>query len=228
VKKAKFIYPEKSLIEKAKHYHSNAYTHPIIRQVFWNRFKTGFNLVRGRRYEQVVEFGSDFGFTLPALCLLGERVIGTDVENRFVFCRDITLLDIQKSHPNLELKAADVTQLSKTIAPNSSDLIVSYSVLEHVQEYKTAMEEINKCLKPGGIFLCELPRENWFYKLGRKVVGYYDAHPGYDYTAYREQLRSIFTEVKLKNSPFGIPLFKIGVYQKRADSDTQKSSVNKP
>jgi len=115
------------------------------------------------------------------------------------------------------LKAADVTQLSKTISPNSCDLIATFSVLEHVKDYKLAMEEINTCLKPGGIFLCELPRENWFYKLGRKIVRYYDAHPGYNYTPYRRQLRSIFTEVKLVNSPYGIPLFKVGVYQKKKE-----------
>ncbi len=217
----RFVYPERSLIEKAALYQSNAYTHPVIRQVFWNRFKTGYNLIKGRRYGVVLEIGCDFGFALPALCSLGDRVIGTDVETRLVHCRDITLSSIQKSHPNLDLKAADVTQLSKTILPNSCDLIAAFPVLEHVREYKLAMEEFNTCLKPEGIFLCELPRENWFYKIGRKIVGYYDAHPGYDYTAYRRQLQSIFTEVKLTNSPYGIPLFKIGIYQKR-DSDAHK------
>ncbi len=105
----RFIYPERSLIEQAALYQSNAYTHPIIRQIFWNRFKTGYNLVNGKRYGLVVEIGCDFGFALPALCSLGDRVIGTDVEKRFAHCRDITLSSIQKSHPNLELRAADVT-----------------------------------------------------------------------------------------------------------------------
>jgi len=212
---ARFIYPERSQIEQAALYQSNAYTHPIIRQVFWKRFKTGYDLIKGKRYGLVVEVGCDFGFALPALCSFGDRVIGTDVETRFVHRRDITLSNIQKGHPNLDLKAADATQLSKTISPNSCDLIAAFSVLEHIADYKLAMEEINTCLKPGGIFLCELPRENWLYKIGRKIVGYYEAHPGYDYTAYRRQLQRIFTEVKLVNSPYGIPFFKIGLYEKR-------------
>lgn len=216
MKNVRFVYPERSLIQKAKLYQSNAYTHPIISLIFWNRFKTAFNLLKDRRYQQILEIGCGFGFALPSLCQLGDRVIGTDVETRFALCKDITLLSIQKAYPNLDLKAADATQLSKTILPNSCDVIVTFSVLEHLRDYKVAMEEIYICLKPRGIFLCELPRENRLYKLGRKIVGYYKAHADwYDYTVWRKQLRSIFREVKLTNSPYGIPLFKIGVYEKR-------------
>lgn len=215
MKNVSFVYPERSLIEKAKPYQSNAYTHPLISQVFWNRFKTGFNLIKDRRYEQILEIGCDFGFALPSLCQLGDRVIGTDVETRFVLCRDITLSSIQKSHPNLRLKAVDATQLSKTILPNSCDVIVAFSVLEHIRNYKATIEEIYICLKRGAIFLCELPRENRFYKLGRKILGYHKAHADwYDYTVWRKQLQSVFREVKVTNSPYGIPLFKIGVYEK--------------
>lgn len=212
---ASFVYPEKSLVEKARRYQSNAYTHPLISAIFWNRFKTGFNLVKSKRYGQVLEVGCEYGFALPMLCALGDKVIGTDVGETFAHCKNTTLSSIQTSCPNLELREANVTQLSKTVQPDSCDLVASFSVLEHVKDYKTAMNEIKTCMKSGGIFLCELPSENWLYKLGKNVARYPDVHQGYSYGPYREYLRSIFTEVKLVNSPYGIPLFKIAVYEKK-------------
>lgn len=212
--KIRFVHPDKKVVAKSK-ITTNSYTHPIIRVVFWNRFKTAFNFLKRKRYNLILELGCSYGFALPSLCQLSDRVIGTDVEETFNFCRDLTLLDIQKNHPNLELNVANVYELSKVIEPNSCDVILAFSVLEHLpSNHGKALSEVYACLKSGGIFICELPSENWLYKLGRKLTRYQEAHKNYDYNTQRNLLRDFFKEVKIMNSPFGIPLFKIGVHEK--------------
>ncbi|UCG55263.1 MAG: class I SAM-dependent methyltransferase, partial [Dehalococcoidia bacterium] len=212
--KAEFVYPEKRVVAKSRTT-TNSYTHPIIRIVFWDRFKTAFNLLKHERYNLILEIGCSYGFALPSLCGISKRVIGTDIEGTFNLCKDLTLLDIQKSHPNLELTAVNVYQLSEVIQPGSCDVILAFSVLEHLSSnHNRALSEIRACLKPEGLFICELPSENWLYRLGRKLIRYHEAHKGYDYAAIRKSLVNSFREVKVVNSPFHIPLFKIGVYQK--------------
>jgi len=212
--KAEFVYPEKRVVEKSRTT-TNSYTHPIIRIIFWNRFKTAFNLLRHERYNLMLEIGCSYGFALPSLCGISKRVIGTDVEGTFNLCKDLTLLDIQQAHPNLELTPANVFELSAVIKPDSCDVILAFSVLEHLSSnHDKALSEILVCLRPGGLFICELPRENWLYRLGRKLIRYHEEHKGYDYNAVRRLVLNFFKEVKVVNSPFGIPLFKIGVYQK--------------
>lgn len=219
--KVKFVYPEKKVVVKSKST-TNSYTHPIIGIVFWNRFKTAFNFLRRERYDLILEIGCSYGFALPSLCQLSERVIGSDIEGTFNQCQDLTLFDIQKNHPNLELLAADIYDLSKTITPNSCDVILAFSVLEHLKSnHDRALSEVHACLKLGGVFICELPSENRLYRLGRKLIRYQEAHDNYDYNTLRNSLRRFFREIKTVNSPFGLPLFKIGFYEKDSRQTTE-------
>ena len=112
----------------------------------------------------------------------------------------------------MELKISDATQLSEIIESNSCDVIVAFSVLKHIEAKEKALEEISKCLSSNGIFICELPSENLIYKLGQKLVRYKEAHPNYDYNVVKKLLKNILIEKKMYNSPWGLPLFKIGIY----------------
>jgi len=210
----KFTKPQRDLIEKSK---TELYTNPIIGIVYWRKLKDVFNYLKKKRWKQILEIGCGFGFLLPNLCKIASKVIGSDVEDRFDFCQKITLGEFKKSNPNLELKKADVRNLSKYIDENSCDVIVAISVLEHIDDYDKAIIEIRRCLEPDGVFVCVLPSENWFYKIVRRFVGYRgDYHEGYCYEKLQVSLRRNFEELKVWNSPFGIPLFIGGVYAKQA------------
>jgi SAM-dependent methyltransferase len=57
--------------------------------------------------------------------------------------------------PQALLRIEDVTQLS--FADNSLSLVGSFDVLEHVPEYRHALQEIARVLKPGGKLLATFP-----------------------------------------------------------------------
>lgn len=208
-----FIYPDKEIIEKSKAT-TNTYTNPLIGLYFWDRLKRAFNFLKHqqKRYNTILEIDTSYGFFLPSLCQIADRVIGTDVEDTFNFCKEKTLTSIKQRHSNLELKIADATKLSETIEPSSCDVVVAFSVLEHIEERGKALAEISKCLSPRGFFVCGLPSENWIYRLGRKLIGYTEAHENYDYNAVKKIIEQYFIEKKMMNSPMGLPLSKIGVY----------------
>jgi len=213
----KFIRPESSIIEKSKYRHYcecwKPYTNPVVRMVYWNKLKKIFNYLQHRRWNLILEIGCGYGFFLPSLCQISDKVIGSDIEDMFDFCKEATLTEIQKSFSNLELKKADARYLSDYIDESSCDVIVAISVLEHINDYSEAVKEIRKCLKPNGIFACVLPTENWLYRLGKRLVGYdKDYHKLYNFERLRADLRRSLKEVKKWNMPYGIPLFSAGVY----------------
>jgi len=168
------------------------------------------------RYDCVLEVGCSYGFLLPSLCRISENVVGSDIERTFKQCYPLTLRQIQHNHSNLQLKIADVEKLSQYIAPESCDVIVAYSVLEHVKDYHRAIKEIYRCLKLNGIFLCGLPSENLFYEVCREIAGYKSTHNSYNYESVRREATALCFEEDRLNVPYGFPLFKINIYRKLA------------
>lgn len=216
----RFIKPERSIIEKSKYKFNcecwKPYTNPVVGIVYWNRLKEVFNYLKRRRHKVILEIGCGYGFFLPSLCQIGDKVIGSDIREMIDFCEKVTLRKIQKNHANLELRAADATNLSDYVDENSCDVIVATSVLEHINDYNQAIDEIRKCLKPNGIFACVLPTENWLYRLGRRLVRYQeDYHKHYSYERLQASLRRKLRKIKKWNCPSGLPLFTIGIYAKK-------------
>ena len=210
----RFIKPQRNLVEKSK---TRVYTNPIIGIVYWRKLKDVFDYLEKKRWKQILEIGCGFGFLLPSLCQIASKVIGSDLGDRLNFCQKVTLGEFKKNNPNLELKKADVRSLSNYIDENSCDAIVAISVLEHISDYNKAIIEIRKCLGPDGILVCVLPSENLFYTIVRRFVGYRgDYHKDYCYEKLQASLRRNFEELRVWNSPFGIPLFIGGVYAKQA------------
>ena len=209
-----FTKPEKSVTERTKPY-TTCYTDPIISIIYWNKIRNVFNYLKNRTWKVTLEVGCGFGFFLPSLCQISDKVIGSDLKETFESYGKITLRKIKEEHANLELKEIDARYLSTVISKESCDVIVAVSVLEHITEYKKAIEDVSKCLKPQGIFICVLPTENTMYKIGRKIIGYpSEYHKGYSYKEVRTYLSKNLREVKTWFSPFHLPLFFHGVYQK--------------
>jgi SAM-dependent methyltransferase len=210
----KFIKPDKSIIETASPY-IGPYSNPILRAIYYDKLKRVFNYLKDRRWELILEIGCGEGFLLPSLCQISEKVIGSDIKETLEFSKKITLNEIKEKCANLELKEIDARYLSSVIDKESCDVIVAISVLEHIPEYKITIEEIKTCLKPKGILVCVVPTENSLYKIGRRILRYHNEyHKGYAFKELRPSLSKNFHEVKTWFSPFHLPLFFSGVYQK--------------
>ena len=230
-KELKFIKPENSIVNKSE---SWLYKNPVAGIFYWNKLKSVFDCLKKKRWRLILEIGCEYGFFLPSLCRISDRVIGSDIKTNFDYCGKITLDEIKKNHANLELKMADAARLSDSIPEKSCDAIVAISVLEHIDDFDKAIEEIDKCLKPEGIFACVLPSENWFYKLVKNILRYmatdfskhYNPHKKeYDPNKVEASLCVHFSESEKHNSPFGLPLFVTKVYVKK-EKKYESSNVN--
>ena len=85
-----------------------------------------------------------------------DRIVNLDVQNTSV-------VDIVSNGGPVPLKTASV------------DLVITQEVLEHIADYRSALSELERVLKPGGRIYCQLPFQ----------IGF---HPGpYDYRRFTRQ-----------------------------------------
>ncbi|MDR2067404.1 MAG: class I SAM-dependent methyltransferase [Holosporaceae bacterium] len=103
---------------------------------------------------QILEIGCSSGLLLRRLLKTFPKavVVGVDIIEK-------TLGKLSKILKQegifIPLLRFDIT--SCPLSENSYDVIVALNVLEHIKDHKRALQEIYRILKPGGIFVFEVP-----------------------------------------------------------------------
>ena len=124
-------------------------------------------------YDRVISMEGHFqGKILDIGCgggiLLGKIGIVSDKETKF-FGIDISLKLSQiakENNPHAEIIKGDAENLPYT--DNTFDIVLMTEALEHMLDYKKAILEARRVLKPKGIFIVTVPNRDWlqydFYK----------------------------------------------------------------
>ncbi|MEM1749577.1 MAG: class I SAM-dependent methyltransferase [Desulfurococcaceae archaeon] len=73
---------------------------------------------------------------------------------------DLDVLRILPSNPGILKVCADAQHLP--VRPNSIDVVLAISLLEHVGDPSSVINEVYECLKPSGFFIVQLPNPQWF------------------------------------------------------------------
>ena len=130
-----FVKPENIVLQRTRTYTEyRAYTDLFVSKLYWGKLREVFNYLRTRRWNTILEIGCGYGYLLPSLCQISERVIGSDTGDVFEFCRKVTLRLIQKKYENLEIRKIDARHLVSILAKETCDVIIAVSVLEHIPE----------------------------------------------------------------------------------------------
>jgi SAM-dependent methyltransferase len=86
-------------------------------------------------------------------------------ENYFGVDRDVALI---RHHTNIAAADADIGLPFRT---SSFDRVLAIHVLEHLANLPSALQEIRRIMKPGGLFSAVVPCEGgWAYTLGRNLT----------------------------------------------------------
>jgi SAM-dependent methyltransferase len=137
----------------------------LVRELFWRSHERMLALSRPASRRRVLDFGGGNGVLLPTLAGMYDTVtcidLNTDVAEEVVRLFGLT---------NVELISGDIFRLS--LPDNHFDTIIAASVLEHIEGLEPLTEEMARILTVGGELLGNVPSENRFYELGRRVFGY--------------------------------------------------------
>ena len=137
-----------------------------------------FPLERGDR---VLDLGCGEGRHVIAAYLAAEvDAIGVDLsladlKNAQVKAEDFLTDTAGDEQRSLGLASADALRLP--FADNSFDKVICSEVLEHIPDYRAALTEIRRVLKPGGLLCASVPRR-WPEKICWALSDAYHQVPG--------------------------------------------------
>lgn len=142
------------------------YRKPLTGWLFRERINMGLRLLGSRRYPRVLEVGYSAGAVLLTLADISDDLHGIDLDaapapvERMLAARGRTA----------KLLKGNVYDLP--YEPGAFDLVVCFSVFEHLHEPDKALREVARVLAPGGDFLLGMPAVNRMMEVGFRAIGF--------------------------------------------------------
>lgn len=149
---------------------------------------------------------------------LNAQVTGIDIETDFN----------EEASKFADLKQGDATRME--FPDGHFDAVYSFHALEHIPDYRQALREIRRVLRPGGVWLIGTPNRNrlvgylgsksatfsqkirwnmndWEARLKGKFRNEYGAHAGYSSEELNSELSTVFSEVKEITLPYYLEIY---------------------
>lgn len=142
------------------------YRKPLVGWLYRERINRGFALLPRRRFARVMEVGFGAGAVLLALAPSASDLYGIDLDAD----PDAVTGLLAKQRVGATLVKGSVYELP--YADRQFDLVVCFSVFEHLHEYERALREVARVLEPGGLFLLGMPSVNRAMEAAFLAIGY--------------------------------------------------------
>jgi SAM-dependent methyltransferase len=178
------------------------YRRPLVGWIFRRRINMGLGLLGDRRFASCLEVGYGAGAVLLALSPSVDDLHGIDLDAD----PEPVAAMLASRGERARLERADVCALP--YEDGKFDLVVSFSVFEHLPNYRTALSEVGRVLSAGGRFLLGMPAVNRAMEAGFQAIGFKgieDHHvtkPGQVAKSFRE---TGFRPLRSKNLHFPLP-----------------------
>lgn len=184
----------------------NYYYHPLVGFIYKNRVRQALSLLQSH-YDSVLEVGYGSGIMMPSLKAVGKSICGIDLHS-----------DPKRVSANLKKIGVDVLLskgdiLSADYPPESFDLVIAISILEHISELRPVIEKIAFVVRPNGHFLVGMPRVDNLMKLLFPLIGFFNIKD-HHVSCYHDLLKASkghFRLVKFAKLPSCLPV-NFGLY----------------
>jgi SAM-dependent methyltransferase len=142
------------------------YRRPLVGRIFRERINRGLRLLPSRRFPRALEVGYGAGAVLVSLAPGVDELHGLDLDADPKVVTSI----LDSRGLKATLRQGSVYELPYDT--DSFDLVVSYSMFEHLSEYPKGLQEIARVLRPGGLFLLGMPAVNRVMEAGFLAIGF--------------------------------------------------------
>jgi SAM-dependent methyltransferase len=136
------------------------------------------------------------------------------------------------SHTTTDIKPEGVDMQSDIrklqFADASFDVVFASHVLEHIDDDRTALQEVYRVLRPGGLAILPVPifgSTTIEYPFPCAAEHYHVRAPGADYF---DRYRKIFPQVDVKSSEDYAPKYQVFVYEDRSAYPTEACPFRQP
>src|SRR5579859_4459862 len=142
------------------------YRRPLVGWLFRERINMGLRMLRRSDYDAALEVGYGAGAVLLTLAPRVAALHGIDLDTKPEPVHG--LLDVAGFSANLV--QGSVYELPYDDA--SFDLVVCFSVFEHLHEVERGLREVHRVLRSDGEFLLGMPAVNKMMEAGFRLIGF--------------------------------------------------------
>jgi SAM-dependent methyltransferase len=142
------------------------YKRPLVGLLFRKRINLGLRMLDERRYAKALEVGYGSGAVLLALGPWVDELHGIDLD------ADPAPVDAHLRALGRTAKLIRGNVYDLPYASDEFDLVVCFSVFEHLHDYGKGLAEVARVLKPGGQFLLGMPAVNRAMEFGFRAIGF--------------------------------------------------------
>lgn len=140
-----------------------------------HRYAVAATLAKGKT---VLDIACGEGYGCHLLSAGAEKVTGVDISTAV-----IEKASAKYNNPKIGFRTGSITGIPA--ADKSFDVITCFETIEHIDEHETAMKELKRVLKPGGILIISTPdKANYSDKTGYN-------NPFHKKELYQEQFRAL-------------------------------------
>jgi SAM-dependent methyltransferase len=165
------------------------YKRPLVGWLFRERINLGLRML-GRSYQSALEVGYGAGAVQVALADGVRDLHGIDLD------ADPTLVEPILRQRGIEAHLQRGSVLELPYPDGRFDLVVCFSVIEHLHEYRRALVEMARVLGPEGRLLLGMPSVNRTMELGFRAIGFKGIQDHHVTTP--EQVTAAFPECGLR------------------------------
>ncbi len=176
------------------------YYKPVIGSIYRARIQGGLNLLTPP-YGRVLEFGYGSGILLPSLGALGADLHGVDLNSDPVE----TQACLRAVGISADLRRGDL--LSASYPDGSFDLIVAFSVFEHIADPEPILVEMHRILADFGTLLVGMPRVDKAMERLFSIIGFSGIEK-HHVTTYRQIIdasRGRYSLARMTSLPSWLP-----------------------
>lgn len=177
------------------------YRKPLIGRVFRERINRGLRLLPRRRFERVLEVGYGAGAVLLSLAPDVDELHGLDLDADPAPVERMLASRGQRA----TLRQGSVYELPYEDA--AFDLVVSFSMFEHLKEYERGLAEVARVMRPNGLFLLGMPAVNKLMEAAFLAIGFKGINDHHVTTP--RQVERAFAAAglrQLREAPLDLPL----------------------
>lgn len=164
---AKFILLDEEVFAPVSRYDDplRFYYKPLVGWLYRKRISDGLSLLTPP-YRRILDFGYGSGLLMPSLDKIGSELYGIDILSDDVQLKEIlSALSIEA-----DLRKEDI--LLGNYPAEHFDLIVAFSVFEHIEKYDEILSEMHRILRPGGSLLIGMPKVSKNMKYLFNTIGF--------------------------------------------------------
>ncbi len=167
------------------------YYKPLIGKLYVKRLQDGLSMLTPP-YERVLDFGYGSGLLFNTLAEISRELHGIDILSDAKILTEI----LDRQNIKAQLKQEDI--LKAGYPDGHFDVIVAFSVFEHIREFDPILKEMQRILKPGGQLLIGMPSVNRVMPWLFKAIGFNNIDD-HHVTNHRSVLKSAKKYFKLKH-----------------------------